>query len=198
MHGLVNRSLQCFVTDTYGTPAWLTVCAAAGTAQTDYEAMLDYDDRETTALLRAAARHLGKRPDLLLEDLGHYLVTHPARDSFRRLLRFGGADFAEFLHSLADLRDRSRLVLPEIELPRIDVMETAADEFCLSLHRGARALGPLALGVLRAMADDYGTLALFHRQPPARPGAPEVITVQLLSAHHSEGRSFVLGRAVRV
>lgn len=196
MHGLVNRSLQCFVTDTYGHPVWLTVCAAAGTAQSDYEAMLDYDDGETAALLRAAARHLGKAPDLLLEDLGHYLVTHLARDAFRRLLRFGGADFADFLHSLTDLRDRARLVLPEIDLPRIDVTETATGEFRLALQRGARAMGPLALGVLRAMADDYGTLALFHRQPPARAGAPEIITVQLLSAHHSEGRSFALGRRV--
>lgn len=194
MHGLVNRSIQCFIRDVYGADVWQQVCAAAGLGHADFEAMLHYDDADTLAVLRAASARLDKGVEALLEDMGHYLVTQPERDALRRLLRFGGADFADFLHSLAELRDRGRLVLPEIDLPQITVTEAAGGCFTLSFRWGAGLLGPAVLGVLRAMADDYGVLALLDHQPSATPGAPETIGVQLLAAAHSRGRSFALGR----
>jgi len=194
MHGLVNRSIQCFIRDVYGAEVWRQVCTDAGLGHADFEAMLHYDDADTLAVLRAAAARLGREVEALLEDMGHYLVTQPERDALRRLLRFGGADFADFLHSLADLQERGRLVLPEIDLPRITVAEEAGGSFTLSFRWGAGLLGPVVLGVLRAMADDYGMLALFDHQPAIMPGAPDMICVQLLAAAHSQGRNFALGR----
>lgn len=194
MHGLVNRSIQCFIRDVYGADVWRQVCSSAGLGHADFEAMLHYDDSDTLAVLRAAAMLLDKSAEALLEDMGHYLVTQPERDALRRLLRFGGADFPDFLHSLADLRDRGRLVLPDIDLPQITVTEEARGSFTLGFRWGAGLLGPVVLGVMRAMADDYGMLAVFDHQPVAIPGSPERISVRLLSAAHSQGRSFALGR----
>jgi hypothetical protein len=54
-------------------------------------------------------------PTRLLEDIGTYLVTDPALEPLRRLLRFGGDTFAEFLGSLEELPDRARLAMPQLE-----------------------------------------------------------------------------------
>ncbi|MDZ7908979.1 MAG: heme NO-binding domain-containing protein [Gemmobacter sp.] len=117
MHGLINRSIQCFLRDTYGAPVWATIVREAGLGFDSFETMLTYDAALTDAVLEAAARVLGKPRDYVLEDLGTYLVTHENTQAVRRLLRFGGVSFADFLHSLEDLPGRARLALPDIELP---------------------------------------------------------------------------------
>ena len=73
MHGLVNRSLQCFLRDTYGTATWERVAQTAGVGPEGFEAMLRYDDRVFDRTLDAAARVLERpgmteaRLDALLE-----------------------------------------------------------------------------------------------------------------------------------
>ena len=38
MLGLINRSIQCFVRDTYGQDVWAEVAKRAGSATIDFEA----------------------------------------------------------------------------------------------------------------------------------------------------------------
>jgi len=197
MHGLVNQSLQCFLQDAYGTACWDEIRRGAGVDALGFEAMLIYDDAITEALIAAATARLGRPRDALLEDLGHYLVTWPGRDTLRRLLRFGGESFADFLHSLGRLRDRGRLVLPELDLPEITVREASGGRFRLLLRWPGPCYGPAMVGLLRAMADDYGALALCERQPMPRARGAELVHVHLLAATHSEGRAFDLGRVAR-
>ena len=93
MHGLINRSIQCFLRDTYGAQVWSDVAIAARLGFDSFEAMLSYESDLTEAVLTAACTHLDKRRDVLLEDLGTYLVSHPNVEALRRLLRFGGTTF---------------------------------------------------------------------------------------------------------
>lgn len=197
MHGLVNRSLQCFLQDTYGAARWHEIRRAAGLDVSEFEAMLTYDDGITDALIAAAAEGLDRPRDALLEDVGHYLVTWPGRDTLRRLLRFGGESFADFLHSLGRLRDRGRLVLPELDLPEITVREASEGEFRLLLRWPGPRFGPAMVGLLRAMADDYGALALCECRSAFADNRAEVVLVRLLATAHSEGRAFDLGRVAR-
>ena len=116
MHGLINRSIQCFLRDTYGDRIWVEVSDAAGLRFDGFEAMLTYEDALTGAVLSAAAQRLGRPRDGVLEDLGTYLVSHPNLEALRRLLRFGGVNFVDFLNSLEDLPEHGRLGLPDLEL----------------------------------------------------------------------------------
>ena len=47
------------------------------------------------------------------------------------------------------------------------------------------------MGVMRVIADDYGTLALLDCK--AAPPEGEVITVTIIDRHYAQGRSFDLG-----
>ncbi len=190
MHGLINRAIQCFLRDSFGAEAWQRIAAAAEVPAEGFEPMMQYDDAVTHRLLDAAAAQLHRTRESLLEDLGTYLVSHPDRESLRRLLRFGGVDFVEFLHSIDDLPGRVRLAVPDLDLPQILVEERAEGRFTLSLHTPQPGFGQVLAGILRAMADDYGAL-VFLEHAGTCDGA-ELIEIDLFDQSFAAGRRFDL------
>lgn len=198
MHGLVNRAIERFTCDTYDEKFWYDVCARAGLGACAFEAMLIFDSTVTERVLGALARALGKDRDEVLEDIGTFLVSARASGGLRRLLRFSGTDFVDFLHSLDDLPARARLAVPDLMLPQLELHEHAAHCYSLSVRAadgGHDRYGHVMLGLLRAMADDYGALAMLEHKG-AR-GTEEVIAITLLEAAFAEGRAFDLGAGAR-
>lgn len=194
MNGLVNRAIQNFLRDGWGAAAWADAARAAGVPVAGFEPLMDYDPALTGRLVAAAAARLDRDGACLLEDLGTWLVSHPSRAGVRRLLRFGGPDFREFLHSLDELPARARLALPDLVLPPLRLEVLGGGVFRLHVGAGFTGAGAVARGLLRAMADDYGALAVIEGEDGAGDGAA-VLTVRLLDAEFAEGRAFALGRA---
>lgn len=190
MHGLINRSIQCFLRDTYGPSVWAAVVRSAGLGFDSFEAMLTYDTAITDAVITAATQHLDRPRETVLEDLGTYLVSHPNVDALRRLLRFGGVTFVDFLHSLEDLPGRGRLAVPDLDMPHFSLVEDSADQFSLTCKTPLRGGGHVVMGLLRSMADDYGTLVLLDHQ--GMRGDEEVISIQILEQAFAAGRHFDL------
>ena len=190
MHGLINRSIQCFVRDTYGPAAWDDVAVAAKLGFDGFEALMTYDDQLTFAVLEAACVRLDKPRDDLLEDLGTYLCSHPNLEPVRRLLRFGGETFSDFLCSLDDLDERARLAVSDLELPSIDLRREGpglVTMFCKADYTG---FGHVMVGVLRAMADDYGTLALLEHL--GCEAGVEAISIRMMKVEFLPARDFSL------
>lgn len=191
MHGLINRAIERFVRDTYGRDVWGSVTKRAGLDFTQFEAMLDYEAEVTQHVLVALAAELDRPLPDILEDVGTYLVSHPKLEALRRLLRFGGPTFTEFLHSLDDLPARAALAVSDLKLPELELREHADNLYAIDCHSGGPGFGHVIVGLLRALADDYGALALLEHKG-VRDGC-EIIEVRLLSAEHATGRSFDLG-----
>ncbi|MDX5402110.1 MAG: heme NO-binding domain-containing protein [Rhodobacterales bacterium] len=198
MHGLVNRAIQCFVTDMHGNDTWQAVARGAGLDGSGFEAMLNHDPAVTRRVLSGAAQCLDRPEVELLEDIGTYIVSHPNVGALRRLLRFGGDSFVDFLYSLDDLRDRARLAVSDLELPELELHDQAADRYSLHCLTGAphhpamRDFGHVMMGVLRAMADDYGALVVLDHR--GLQSGREVIEITLVERAFSTGRSFDLGQ----
>lgn len=191
MHGLINRSIQSFVSHTYGAGVWADIARDAGLDEGGFEAMLPYEDALTYRVLDAAEARLSKGRDTLLEDLGTYLISNPHTQSVRRLLRFGGVTFEEFLHSLDDLHDRARLAVPELDLPEFLLLgDRDSGGFYLVCKWQHPGFGHVMMGALRAMADDYGALVFLEYQG----GGPgfEMISVVIVEASYADGRDFSL------
>lgn len=195
MHGLMNLSIQCFLRDTYGAATWAAVARQAQLGFDTFEPMLSYEDGLTDAVLEAAVQVLGRARDTVLEDLGIYLVSHPERQGLRRLLRFGGVGYADFLHSLEDLPGRIHLALPEIETPHLTLEDHSATEFSVLCHARLLGAGHVVVGILRAMADDYGALTLVEYQGVTQDGE-ERIAITLAESDFAEGRRFDLAMQV--
>ena len=60
MHGLVNRSIQCFLLDTYGERLWARIADGLDLEPSGFEAMLSYDDALTQQVLDSATELLDK------------------------------------------------------------------------------------------------------------------------------------------
>ena len=191
MHGLINRAIQCFVTDSYGADKWVEAARVADLGFVEFESMLIYDDDITPALLDAVSFVLKRPRNDVMEDIGTYLVSHPNVEALRRLLRFGGVTFVEFLHSLDDLPDRARLAVSDLSLPRIELRDHAPGHFSLICQSPIAGFGHVMMGVLRAMADDYGALAVLEHAGSGQ--GVETISITLIETEFAEGRVFELG-----
>lgn len=190
MHGLINRAIQCFLRDSFGPETWRETAARAGVPASGFEAMLRYDDAITDRMVAAAARQLDRTPDSLYEDLGTYLVSHPNREGLRRLLRFGGVTFLDFLHSVGDLPGRCRLAVPDLDLPQLDLADEGGGRYSLAVRAAHPGFAPAMMGILRAMADDYGALVLLDQA--GREDGAALIHIDLLDQSYASGRRFDL------
>lgn len=190
MHGLINRSFESFLRITYGQSLWAGVAEDLDAGFEAFETVLHYDDALSYRMLDSASTRLGKPPETLLEDFGTFLVAAPAAQRVRRLLRFGGVDYEDFLASLEDLRGRARLAVPDLDLPQLELEDRGGGLYrliCRSPHKG---FGHVYLGLLRALADDYGALVLIDFEGDA--DGAEVLTIRLADTDFAEGRAFDL------
>lgn len=188
MDALLLRSLQSYVIDTFGLACWQQVCRSSGLAIETFEPMLRYEQGTADRLALVAAEVLGRPVDTIWEDVGTYLVTSPEREGVRRLLRFGGTNFADFLHSLEELPGRARLAMPHLRAPEMSLQETGPDRFELRCQSHLQGLQRVLVGLLTAMADDYGALCLIEPEPGGR------VTISVLDGRHAKARRFDLAR----
>lgn len=176
--------------DSYGGATWSAVVREAEVGHDSFESMLVYPPEITETILDAAAKTLARPRNGLLEDLGTYLVSHPNLEAVRRLLRFGGSSFVDFLHSLSDLPGRARMALAELDLPELTLKDQGQGHYRLLCAPMVEGAGHIMMGMLRAMADDYGALVLLDHL--GRDGPNEVVAIHLLDQSHSEGKRFDL------
>lgn len=186
MHGMINRGLQTFVRDTYGPSKWNQVCADADLTICNFETMLKYDDALTDRVLDATAKMLRKSRDEVLEDFGNFVVADNRLASIPRLMRFGGETFEEFLFSLEDVYDRVRIILPQMEVPKMEIEPAGKGEFILHFDFLKSAYSAVLPGFLRAMADHYGALIwIEHLHGVGAPGDYDRFQISLLDTDWS-------------
>ncbi|MCC6306063.1 MAG: heme NO-binding domain-containing protein [Rhodobacteraceae bacterium] len=190
MLGLVIRAFQRFIEDTYGAAAAAAVAQRAGLPVAGVEAMRIHQAGLAEAAIAAAEAVLGRPRAGLLEDFGTHLVSRPDRPALRRLLRFGGAGFRDFLASIEDLPGRARLALPELALPQLELEDRGGGRLTLSCRPPAPDLLHVAAGILRALADDYGALVVV--EPEAAADGGPVLAIDLLDARFAAARPFAL------
>ncbi|SIS72700.1 heme NO-binding domain-containing protein [Paracoccus saliphilus] len=179
MHWLVRKFIESFLRETYSDALWHRVCRSSGVAS--YRSSID--DLNSQDLIAMAAQMLGKPKDDLLEDLGAWSAR---QERIRRLLRFSGRNFHDFLLNLEMLGDRVRMIAPDFLMPRIRVTEDGIDclrvDFPSDGHEWACAMA----GLIRCMADDYGALGVIGIEENS-------VTVQISDGFFTSGRSFLLG-----
>ncbi len=193
MFGLFLRAIESYVVITFGAAVWARALMAAGFVNERFESLYSYDLATFRRLTQAICLELSRSADGLLEDVGTFIITGSTFTAPRRLLRFGGATFPDFLLSLEELPDRARLALPDIDLPFLCLTEVGPGLFDLSAETEAPELVHILLGILRAMADDYGALVLL--EAGQADGARARLSIRLLEESFAEGNRFELAPA---
>ena len=92
--------------------------------------------------------------------------------------------------SLDDLNDRVALALDILEMPLIRVLPLSAEKIHVRVAPKWHGFSDVLVGLLRALADDYGALVFMDRL--ADTDQTECSEVILIDHHHSAGTSFDL------
>lgn len=192
MHELITRSIECFLRDTYGEAFWAACLDESGATRAAAVGLSLTDEAGTRSLIQNAAERLKISTDALLEDLGTYLVSHGNSQRVRRLLRFSGETFEDFLYSLDDLPDRVRLAVGDLILPNLEFWEEKQGKYRIVVEPALHGFASVLLGGLRAMADDYGALVLLELEDEAGPDERACIQVAVLDGAFAEGNDFNL------
>lgn len=186
MHRLVIRAVEEFLRDTYGDALWTRVLADSEADSPVHAGGSVSSARRYQAerLIPLAAERLEKPVGELFEDLGAWLAR---REAIRRLLRFSGRDFEDFVMSLEELPGRAHFVIPDLRMPRIEVVHEAGGTLRLVLPHSATGWTEMFAGVLRVMADDYGVLGVIEIEG-------DCVIVNISDDAFAEARDFQLGQ----
>lgn len=197
MHGLICKPIETFIRVNHGPKVWDTVRTASGLEADGFESMRLYSDTLLARVVLASSHMLGRTRSDLLEDVGTWVCTYPPLDPVRRLVRFSGRTYEELIWSMEELRDRGHLAVPDLDLPACTVAQMGDGAFRISMSWVMGGAASVMTGMLRAMADDYGTLALIDREPMreiAGGGWVGALTVRLIDTNFAEPREFEICR----
>lgn len=195
MHGLICKAIEGFVKDQHGAGAWAAIRAQSGLAIEGFETLRIYDPDIATTVIDATAFVLGRDRDAVLEDVGHWICTHPPLEAVRRLIRFTGRTFMNLLYALDEVHDRACMAVPGLCLPRFRLDRDYAGELVIYSRWHIAGGAALLTGALRAMADDYGTLAMIDagRAEMSNGIWFELIHIKVIQQDYHESREFTLG-----
>lgn len=188
MYRLMNRAIEGFVQRAYGPPCWHAVAERIGLTAAGFQPFRDYPLAITQELTNAVATVLDKPPAEVIEDVGAWLARV---EGMRRLLRFSGSDFSDFVLSLEELPGRIRMILPDLAAPDVSVSVHGPQAYRITLAGDDWLWRALIAGLLRAMSDDYGALALIVDEGDA-------ILVDVSDASFGDGRGFDLAARAEV
>ena len=188
MYGLLLRSLQSYVSRSFGQKLWSEVLFLGGFASQGFEPLLPYEPVVFKSVLGLTAEKLERPESVVLEDLGTYMIVGASKGVARRLLRYGGPNFSDFLLSLEDLADRARLALADIKFPNLYLREVERGGFEISVRFNPPELSFVLLGALRAMADDYGALVTIEDRGVENGNS--ILIVRLLEQRFAQAKKF--------
>ena len=197
MHGIICKAVETFLRVQYGHERWLEIAAEAGCEVRTFETVQAYDDAMMERVFDRAAEALGVDMSAMLEDLGTWICTHEPLEPVRRLFRFSGHSFEEMLFSLDEVHERAAMALPDLDVPIYSLIEMGAGQYRVASTWSVPGAGSVLIGVLRAMADDYGVLAFLEFETGAEVNGQwaEIVSVATLDEAFATPREFTLGGA---
>jgi hypothetical protein len=193
---MVCKALELHLRGVHGAELWRRTRIAAQLEFDSFETLSLYDDATFDRVVGAAAAQVNVPRNVLLEDLGTWLCTDPSMEAVRRLMRFSGVTYLDFLHSLDELHERARMAVPRLDLPAISLTECEQGDLSISTTWRIGGAAAALTGILRAMADDHGVLALIEAGTTERRGPlfVERISCRVVDAGFAAPRSFTLAR----
>ena len=154
MYGMINKAIRTLVTREAGEDVWNQVLESSGVGDDVFEDMKGYDDSVTFSLVGATSETLGIPASDVLEMFGVYWVD-VAKEGYGEYFNAFGNDFESFVQGLDEMHVRISKMLPNLVPPSFQI-ERVDDHFEIHYVSQREGLAPLAVGVLKGLAQHFG------------------------------------------
>ena len=153
MHGFIFAEIKKYVEHKLDRDTWYAVLEKADLGSKEYENFLKYPDEEAVAIVGTASSMTGIPVPDLLEDFGKFLggdlfnVYRPIINPKWKTIDFL-VNVEETIHDI--VRSRNKQAKPPVL-----VANQLGPKQVRILYRSARAMSPLAIGIIRGVAAHY-------------------------------------------
>lgn len=155
MKGVINRGLQDFVEDRFGSEAWEKIKSLARCEEPFFSISEDYPDSMTTDLVAAAAEVAGLSADTVLFELGKAFVTHTLIPSYPTYVQLAGSSARGFLLNLDKVHKMVTRNMPNAAPPSF-LYDELPDGRLLMHYRSKRALCAALRGLILSVGAHFG------------------------------------------
>ncbi len=162
MHGIILKTLQAFVVDTYGEDAWLSIQREADLEEKVYVPVTVYPDRDVYELVHTAGELTDQSPRTILAQYGKWVVP-PLLETYDLHIddEWDGleliANIQQF-HTSLRTRDLTTLTTPRIRSERIDENRVKIT------YDSDRKLCDIARGAIEGVADHFDENLVYKEQ----------------------------------
>lgn len=162
MHGIILKTLQSFVVDTYGEDAWLSIQREADLEEKVYVPVTVYPDRDVYELVHTAGELTDQSPRTILAQYGKWVVP-PLLETYDLHIddEWDGleliANIQQF-HTSLRTRDLTTLTTPRIRSERIDENRVKIT------YDSDRKLCDIARGAIEGVADHFDEKLVYEEQ----------------------------------
>jgi len=168
MKGVVFDMLRDMVEEEYGLEGWNAVTEEAGSDGL-YNSTQTYPDEEMQALIAAAVKVSGVKPETLVFNFGEYM----AGEFYQRFPGFFDShdNLLDFIYSVDQIVHMEvRKLYPDANLPTFSYERNSPNEMTLN-YSSPRKLCWLAEGLVSGSAKHYGACIEMHHSPCMHEGA---------------------------
>ncbi len=156
MYGMINKAIRTLVIREAGEEVWEQVLETSGIDEDIYGDLESYDDSVTFSLVGAVSETLDIPAADVLEMFGVYWATDVAPKGYGEYFESFGNDFKSFVEGLDEMHVRITEMLPSLVPPAFSIEELADDHFKIHYVSQRDGLAPLAVGMLKGVAQHFG------------------------------------------
>lgn len=157
MYGMVNKAVEEMVCMHHGEAVWEQIKSRAGVDVDVFMSNEPYPDEMTYRLVGAASEVLALPAEEILHAFGEHWVLHTARDAYGGLLQAAGSSLPEFLRNLPNFHSRVAMIFPQLQPPRFECSDVAADSLRLHYFTHRDGLAPFVVGLMHGLGRMYST-----------------------------------------
>lgn len=155
MYGIVNKSIQDLITETFGEDKWEAVKEKSAVDVEFFLSNEPYDDDITYKLAGAAAEVLGISVEEVLQTFGEWWVLKTGKEKFGGLMEVGGNSLKEFLVNLPLFHNRIMLMYPKSTPPEFKVSDIEENSIYVHYHSKREGLQEFVRGLMSGLAKMY-------------------------------------------
>jgi len=155
MYGIINKSIQDLITQTFGADKWDAVKEKSGIDIDFFLSNEPYNDDITYKLAGAASEVLGISVDEVLHAFGEWWILKTGKEKYAGLIEAGGKNLSDFLINLPLFHNRIMLMYPKLTPPEFKVSNISENSIHVHYHSKREGLQEFVRGLLVGLSKMY-------------------------------------------